>query len=213
MSLTVHATQSAITAGRLPPFVRAGLPTPLRMSRSELPKLTFRLGYTKGAEVGVWKGAYTAAFCEGNPQLHMLAVDPWLSYPGWLDTKNAMPIEKAERFMEESYQQAVTRLTPLRCTIVRKFSADAAAEVPNRSLDFVYIDGNHVFDAVIEDLTLWAPKVRAGGLVAGHDFRVFPNKPTIHVKAAVEAYTRAHQIEPWYTLTADRTPSFLWVVR
>lgn len=188
-------------------------PMPLQMSRNNLPGLCAELGFTRGAEIGVWKGAFTAAFCEAHPSIHMLAVDPWLSYPAWLDTKNALPPDQAARVMEEAYAIARARLAPLHCTIVRTFSADAAHDVEDASLDFVYIDGNHVEAAVYEDLTLWAPKVRVGGLVTGHDYRAFRNKPTIHVIEAVQRYTADHGIDPWFITAGDRTPSFLWVVR
>lgn len=186
------------------------LPYPVGLSRTQLPLLCRQLGFTKGAEIGVWKGAYSASFCEANPKLHMLCVDPWLSYPAWLDTKNASP-EKATEQIADAYQIAQTRLRRLNCTIVRAFSVDAAKTVADNSLDFVYIDGNHVKDAVLEDLDTWSPKVRPGGIVAGHDYRAFTNKPTIHVIEAVQEFTRRHQIDPWFILAADRTPSFLWV--
>lgn len=188
-------------------------PIALKMGRADLPKLTRELGFTKGAEIGVWKGAYSASFCEANPNLHMLCVDPWLSYPAWLDTKNAMKPEDAERIMGESYALARARLSPLNTTIVRRFSLDAAQDVPDGSLDFVFIDGNHVYDAVTADLAAWMPKVRPGGYVAGHDYRIFKNKPTIHVVAAVNEFTKAHRIQPWFVLAGDRTPSFLWEVQ
>lgn len=191
----------------------ASSPITLQMSRTYLPVLCRELGFTKGAEIGVWKGAYSAAFCEANPNLHMLCVDPWLSYPAWLDTKNAMPTDQAVRLIEGAYRDALARLTPLNCTIMRTFSVKAALEVPDGSLDFVFIDANHVYDAVIEDLTTWSPKVRPGGLIAGHDYRVFTNKPTIHVVEAVQFYTKAHKIEPWFVLAGDKTPSFLWVAQ
>jgi hypothetical protein len=214
MSLTVHATEKRLTAGRLPTTPQTTRPIALQMGRADLPTLCRSLGFTKGAEIGVWKGAYSAAFCQANPQLHMLCVDPWLSYPAWLDTKNPdLPAEDAARWIDEAYQIARTRLAPLNCTIARMFSAEAAKYVPDRSLDVVYIDGNHVEAAVYEDLTLWAPKVRTGGIVAGHDYRAFTNKPTIHVIEAVQAYTTAHAIDPWYITAGDRTPSFLWAVR
>lgn len=38
------------------------------------------------------------------------------------------------------------------------------------SLDFVYIDAQHHYEAVREDLALWYPKLRVGGLFAGHDY-------------------------------------------
>lgn len=182
-----------------------------RVSRKHLPALMVDLGFSRGAEIGVWRGAYSASFCEASPAMHMLCVDPWRSYQAWLDTKNDMPVDKATAFIEEAYQQARARLDPLNCTIVREFSVAAARGVPDRSLDFVYIDGNHVFEAVIEDLTAWSPKVKKGGLIAGHDYRVFDNKPTIHVVEAVNAFTAKHQIDPWFVLALDPTPSFLWV--
>lgn len=185
-------------------------PTHLQMSRNDLPSLCHGLGLRRGAEIGVWKGAYSARFAALG--IHMLCVDPWQSYPAWLDTKNALPVEDAKRAMDEAYGLAQKRLTPLPCTILRMFSVEAAAFVPDRSLDFVFIDGNHGYDAVTEDLTLWSPKVRAGGWIGGHDYRHFTNKPTIHVIEAVDAYTAAHGIDPWFVLMGDRTPSFLWMV-
>lgn len=183
------------------------------MSRKHLPEFVRELGFTRGAEIGVWKGEYSARFCEADPAIHMTCVDPWLSYKAWQDLRNAWPAEKQERVMEEAYALARARLAPLNCRIIRAFSAAAAAEIPDRSLDFVYVDANHVYDAVLEDLTLWTPKIRRGGFLAGHDFRVFPHKPTIHVVAAVRDFTREHAIDPWFILVADRTPSFLWEVR
>lgn len=182
------------------------------MSRNHLPLLCKDLGFTRGAEIGVWKGAYSAQFCAADTRMHMLCVDPWLSYPAWQDTKNSLPPGEQERFMADAYSQARKTLKPYSCTILRMFSAEASETVADRSLDLVYIDGNHVLEAVLEDLTLWAPKVRSGGIVAGHDYRAFANKPMIHVIEAVNAYTQAHGIDPWFITAADKTPSFFWVV-
>jgi hypothetical protein len=188
------------------------LPIALEMSRNDLPALCRELGFTRGAEIGVWKGAYSAAFCHANPAMHMLCVDPWSSYPAWKDTKNEMPLPEAKLFMAAAYRKAREVLEPLNTTIVRNHSKYAVKDVPDRSLDFAFIDGNHVYDAVLQDITLWAPKVRVGGILAGHDYRAFTNKPTIHVIPAVNEYTRTHGINPWFITAADRTPSWLWVV-
>lgn len=189
-----------------------GPPIRLAMRRDDLPALCRVAGFTRGAEIGVWKGEFSAKFCEANPDLHILCVDPWLSYPAWLDTKNTMPPDQAVRVMEEAYDLARTRLAPFNHTIVRSFSVEAAKDVPDRSLDFAFIDGNHVEEAVYEDLTAWAPKVKSGGWIGGHDYRAFKNKPTIHVIEAVQRYTADHAIDPWFITAGDRTPSFLWVV-
>jgi hypothetical protein len=141
------------------------------------------------------------------------AVDPWVSYPAWQDTKNSLPPEEASAFMASAYEEARQRLSRFHhCTLLRMFSIEAAAQIPDGSLDLVYIDGNHGYDAVLEDLTRWAPKVRRGGVVSGHDYRVFANKPFIQVIEAVRTYTATQGITDWVTLSADRTPSWAWVV-
>lgn len=187
-------------------------PTVLPFSRTDLPRFTRALGFTRGAEIGVWRGAFSAHLCAQDPNLHMLCVDPWRSYPEWNDPKNHAPLKKSERLIAGAYADAKALLSRYNCTIIRAFSVDAAKTVPDDSLDFVYIDGNHVADAVRADLEAWTPKVRRGGFIAGHDYREFPHKPMIEVKAAVDDYTRQHGIDPWYVLAGDRTPSFLWAV-
>ena len=93
------------------------------------------------------------------------------------------------------------------------FSADAAKMVPDGSLDFVYIDGNHGYDAVLDDLMAWTPKVKEGGFIAGHDYRINPAKPFIEVVPAVNHWTDQNGIKTWFVLVGDKSPSFLWEVR
>ena len=49
-------------------------------------------------------------------------------------------------------------------------SIDAASYIQPEELDFVFIDGDHSYRAVEEDLAAWEPLVKKGGIVAGHDF-------------------------------------------
>lgn len=49
-------------------------------------------------------------------------------------------------------------------------SAEAANEYEDSSLDFVWIDGDHSYDAVIIDINAWLPKVKPGGWMGGHDY-------------------------------------------
>lgn len=179
-------------------------------SRYDLPPLCKRLGFLRGAEIGVWQGGFSESFLKAG--LEMLCVDAWAPLPGWLDSKN-IGGEQGTRMLEEAYGNTRERLAPYadRCTIVRATSADASASVPDGSLDFVYLDADHSYGAVHQDLGTWSAKVRPGGLIAGHDYRKFENKPTIHVVEAVTDYTREHGIRPIFILSADRTPSFLWV--
>ena len=81
------------------------------------------------------------------------------------------------------------------------------------TLDFVYIDGNHNFKNVANDIVEWSKKVRVGGIVSGHDFKrqKAGSSYICHVKDVVHAYAYAHGIKPWFVLRGDKAPSWLWV--
>ena len=102
---------------------------------------------------------------------------------------------------------AVKTLEPYNVTFLRKTSMDAVKLIDDESLDFVYIDGNHKFDFVMEDIIHWSRKVRSGGIVACHDFHYGSN---VEVVEAVNAYTRANHIDPWY-VTKENQPTAYWV--
>ena len=183
--------------------MRSPYPIQLNASRKDLPLLCASLGFTNGAEVGVWKGEYSRLFCEAG--LHWTCVDPWKEYPEYDDNKNN-PIQ-----INNAFLKATETLHPYRTTFLRMPSVDGAGFVPDRSLDVVYLDGNHTADFVRADVEAWAPKVRSGGLVAGHDYRINPRKPFIQVKQTIDRYTEDHQIAPWFIFAGDSSPSWMWV--
>lgn len=166
------------------------------------------LGFKRGAEIGVRRGEHAELMCRTVPGLELICVDPWLPQPGYLDKSNTS--DK----MRQYYEEAIKRLTPYGCTIIEHVSSVASTMVPDRSLDFVYIDANHREAFVRYDLEVWLPKVRSGGILAGHDYATMPEKH-IEVKDAVDGFTRTRGIRPWFVLSAvkgDKTPSFFWVV-
>jgi len=169
----------------------------VRYKRDLFPVLFKEAGFTKGAEIGVRKGKYTRAFCQANPNLHMLCVDPWMAYGKFYSQ------ERQNRI----YESCLEILNGYNVTIIRKTSMEAVKDVPFDSLDFVYIDAEHHFDYVMEDIIHWARRVRSGGIIACHDFHYGSN---VDVVEAVKAYTRAHHIDPWY-VTKESQPTAYWV--
>ena len=91
--------------------------------------------------------------------------------------------------------------------LIKAMSMDAVRDVPKESLDFVYIDGNHMFDFVMQDIIEWSKRVRPGGIVSGHDYYRFRNAGII---PAVDLYTKMHKIKQFF-LTDEKTPSFFWI--
>jgi hypothetical protein len=166
-------------------------------SRDDLPEFFKEMGFKKGAEVGVAKAENFEKYLKAG--LTMYGIDPWSDYKNYhyADTRYIQTFK-------EWHRDALKRLKPYNnYKLIRKTSIDASDDIPNRSLDFVYIDGNHKFGYVAMDLTCWSSKVRRGGIVAGHDFHCnFPkyNNSIAQVRYAVEAYTKINAIDNWYVL-------------
>jgi hypothetical protein len=55
-------------------------------------------------------------------------------------------------------------------TPIRSMSVDAAKNYQDNSLDFVFIDGDHSYEACKEDILAWLPKMKTGSILAGHDY-------------------------------------------
>lgn len=183
------------------------LPLPLRLSRTQFPAILHRMGATRVAEVGVWKGAYSAWLASRLPTATVLAIDPWATYPTWKDPRNRLDLMAA---VEAEASDRLGRYPNVR--ILKQTSVAAAALITDGTLDFVYIDANHGKAAVLEDITTWTPKLRPGGILAGHDYRRLASKPMIEVIEAVQTYTQAAGIRPWFITARDTTPSWCWVV-
>lgn len=52
--------------------------------------------------------------------------------------------------------------------------------LPDGSCDYVFIDGSHDYESVVADLKAWRPKVRRGGILAGHDYNQRPVSKAVH---------------------------------
>lgn len=183
--------------------------------RDNLALLFCRLGFTKGVEVGVEQGIYTEILCQANPNAEIHGVDPWLVYPEYRE-------HISQENIDVLYLKAKTRLQQFpNCILWRGFSSEVVKEFKDNSLDFVYIDANHTLQFVIQDIAEWSRKIRKGGIIAGHDYRL--NKPDPyrnHTVQAVQAWTNAYHINPWFILgtkairegeVRDRPRSWMWV--
>lgn len=174
------------------------------MSRTNLACLFGELGYRKGAEVGVFRGYYSKALSRYNPDATIYSVDPWEVYDEYRE-------KHTPESMEEAYQETQRRLAGTGCVILRLYSLEAADQFDDGELDFVYIDGNHEFVHVAQDIKAWSAKVRKGGIVSGHDWARFKRHPLCHVKDVVSAWARSHRISPWFVLQGKGNSSWFWV--
>lgn len=121
----------------------------------------------EAVEVGVQRGEFAhqlLAQWQGR-RLHL--VDPWRHLSDYSDIANGPDSEH-----ETNLRHTRDRLASYegRYQIHRALSSEAIDRFQDESLDFVYLDANHSLAAVRDDLRLWFPKVKPGGILAGHDF-------------------------------------------
>jgi len=200
-----------------------GNPSPIKFKISRflsLMKLYSDLGFKKGAEIGVCRGWYSMILCDRIPGLHLYCIDPWKSYPDYTENHHD------QKGMDEYCSATKHRMRKRNCTIIRKTSMEAVKDFEDGSLDFVFIDGNHSFEYVTEDIAAWSKKVRVGGIVSGHDYfnsaelkkglwvEKMNKQETIRlcqVKDVVDAWTKAYHVNPWFVITGDKCPTWFWV--
>jgi hypothetical protein len=118
----------------------------------------------KGVEVGSFKGEFARTILEKwEGVLYM--VDPWYELEDYNDMSNI-------GLNQDAYLEAMRSINDFRdrAYMLRCLSKQAVDLFPDESLDFVYIDGNHEYSYVVQDIKLWYPKVKKGGIVAGHDY-------------------------------------------
>ena len=161
--------------------------------REDLPEFFKEMGYKVGAEIGTEKGRF--AECLAKEGLKLYCIDLWEPYDDYH--------ERAfdAKAMKSNYEQTVERLAPYDCTIMKMASMDAVKEFEDESLDFVYIDGNHGFKFVTEDIYEWTKKVKKGGVISGHDYWTGSSRPFhMDVQLVLDGYTKAAQLKKWYVL-------------
>ncbi len=121
------------------------------------------------AEVGVWKGEFSHYILQRQPsKLHL--IDPWLHQDFPVDNPEDLRIYCCgQEEMDKIYDDVVGMFDHFHSTeIHRNFSIDV--EFPEQYFDWVYIDGNHSYENVLEDLLYYHKFMKSGGHLCGDDY-------------------------------------------
>jgi predicted O-methyltransferase YrrM len=118
----------------------------------------------RAAEIGVLDGDTSNYILKSFPKLKLYSIDPYLEYEKFEANRTQENMGIHERTARAKLAQYGER-----SQIVKDFSVLAAARFADDSLDFVFIDALHTYEAVKSDIEAWFPKVRSQGMVMGHD--------------------------------------------
>ncbi len=125
-----------------------------------------------GAEIGVAFGGHAESILQNTSINKIYCIDSYKHYPGSTDSfclLNGQTYGQPE--YDTMYEFTKERLDKFnnRAILIREES-EAASKLINETLDFVFIDAQHTPQAVINDINLWYPKIKNGGVMSGHDY-------------------------------------------
>ncbi len=142
------------------------------------------------AEIGVWQGESTSWFAANCKTVH--GIDP---HPDeGVETANTPDS------LKDGKPILVRRMFELRCRVHKnivyhQMTSEMASKLfAAGQLDMVYIDGDHAYKAVKQDILLWKGKIKKGGIIAGHDYNLKGVRQAVteELGKPIEVFTITH---------------------
>lgn len=158
-------------------------------------------------EVGVQDGAYAACILRKTNPIQLFLVDCW-------EHQDPLIYDDPEANVSNEMQEIIYRETKQRfahdprVVIIRLYSEQAAMNFEDESLDWVYIDANHSYEAVKKDLMLWWPKIKKNGFLSGHDYI---KRDSWGVVQAVNEFLNSYDLYFEYLTTGNNYES--WAIQ
>ena len=148
-------------------------------------------------EVGVFEGTFSRELLDRLQPRQLILIDTWQGVCG---SGNADGNNYHEVDLNATYEQLSNSigLDP-RVTLVRDKSQQALSCLENESIDVVYLDADHSYEATLGDLHMAWSKLKPGGILAGHDYEINHAKArtawSFGVKRAVDEFVATHQLD------------------
>jgi hypothetical protein len=120
-------------------------------------------------EIGTWEGDYSWEILNNTTCKKLYCVDPYRhfqndEYPDGMNNLTQSQFDQKFETTKRRFAEFGDRVEFLRMT-----SSDAVSRFVDESVDFVYIDVNHEYKFVLNDIMIWYPKVKNGGYLTGDD--------------------------------------------
>lgn len=186
---------------------------PLIYSKETLP-LFLRIAEAKKiCEVGVHKGKFFDKLISIDPEEYV-GVDIWDDYDPSLyfyalhRGYNKAGLKKAYRNLVR-----VSAKYNGRVRFIKRLSVEACHLFEDEYFDFIYLDADHSYEGVKKDLEAWWPKVKYGGILAGHDYMkdyIDKEGQKYGVYRAVNEFVKDKKLEDcFYVINQKKCPSFM----
>jgi hypothetical protein len=125
----------------------------------------------RGIEIGVAAGENICYTLDNCPNIGSIAaIDPWLPYTDCNGTGTQEIVDASYEVSIDNFKDYGDRVTVYRCTSDMYFDMYRAAN--KEAFDYIFVDGNHDYEYVLQDLRNFYTLVRPGGIISGHDLNV-----------------------------------------
>ena len=137
-------------------------------TRENIPAILEEEGKTVGAELGVQRGYFAKHMLTLWPSCKKyVLVDVWAQQQNYVDGANVENTEQENRLKETL---AGTEPWKNAREVCRNYTTNCAPLYPENYFDFIYVDARHDYKGVQVDIKDWWPKLKDGGIMAGHDY-------------------------------------------
>ena len=151
------------------------------------------------AEIGTFRGEFAQTLFKTFKPSKMYLVDPFTTdtqmQSGDQDGNYVKTYDGTTLYntvMEAFKDQGISEDANAHVQLIQDFSTNITTQIPDKSLDLIYIDGDHSYNGVKADLQLARRLVKSGGWICGHDYEMNKLKAHHHydfgVKRAVDEF-------------------------
>ncbi len=120
----------------------------------------------RGAEIGVQSGKHSQILRDTWKGKELYLIDRWK-----YDSDNKDVANVADEKQKKLYMSVVEKfIDDNSVQIIRKDSIEASKQFPDEYFDWIYLDADHSYEGCANDLKAWYPKLKKGGVFAGHDY-------------------------------------------
>lgn len=118
-------------------------------------------------EIGTYGGRSAYAIASSNQVSSLFCIDSWQDY----NNVHRKPIQaQSEGFPSFTRLLSDHSELPIRFVIGSSLDPAVVNLIENDSIDFLFLDGNHEYEHLLQEISLWMPKVNAEGIICGDDY-------------------------------------------
>ncbi|MDC6448218.1 class I SAM-dependent methyltransferase [Alphaproteobacteria bacterium] len=159
-------------------------------------------------EVGVWQGEFSNKIYNICSPKELVLVDSWTydkqvrGCAPQVDGKEPL----SQKFFDDAKNETYSKFKNMKeVLILDKNSIDASSNYNDNYFDYIYLDAEHTYQAVSNDLDTWYPKLKINGVFFGDDYYWREEDGSLSLHKAYQDFISKHQIRKWCVFKSQIT--------